>query len=90
MHVIRRILANKNQIGYKGECMSNKTIKHKKDYREKDVFGMMANGVSIKPCQVVVRMTNDRIGQSLSLQAGNTMIQIPLEQVQDIIKVVDK
>lgn len=70
--------------------MSNKTIKHKRDHREKDVFGMLVNGISIKPCEVVVRMTSDNIGQSLSLQAGQIMIQIPLEQVADIIKVVEK
>lgn len=63
-----------------------------KDYREKDVKGIIADGKSMKftPCEVTVRMTSDRIGQSLSLSAFNIMISIPLESVQDIIRISEK
>ena len=65
-----------------------------RDYREKKVKGCITDGASPvmipRKCDVVVRMTSDKVGQSLSLQAFNIMIQIPLESVQDIIKVTDK
>ena len=63
----------------------------KRDYREKTIKGCIFDGS--KPlllpemCDVTVRMTSDKIGQSLSLQAFNVMIEIPLEQVRDIIRV---
>ena len=38
-------------------------------------------------CPVTVRMTNDKRGKSLSLSAFNILIAIPLESVQEIIKV---
>lgn len=67
----------------------------KRDYREKDIDGLIfdaSKAISILPkkCKVCVRMTSDERGQSLSLQAYNIMIQIPLEAVADIIKVVEK
>ena len=65
-----------------------------KDYREKTVKGVVADGSAPipipKPCPVTVRMTSDKIGQSLSLQAYNVMIQIPLESVREIIQVTPK
>lgn len=64
-----------------------------RDYREKDVDGLITDVTECglpKKCNVTVRMTSDRIGQSLSLSAYNIMIQIPLEQVRDIIKVSER
>ena len=63
-----------------------------KDYREKTVKGIVHDGYVpiLTPCPVTVRMTSDKKGQSLSLQAYNVMIQIPLESVRDIIKVSEK
>ena len=43
-----------------------------------------------RKCDVTVRMTSDKVGQSLSLQAFNIMIQIPLDAVADIIKITEK
>ena len=62
----------------------------KRDYREKQVEGMVAiwNARRIptfRKMPVTVRMTNDKVGKSLSLQAGNVLIEIPLEQVTEII-----
>lgn len=65
-----------------------------RDYREKTIKGCIMDGASPvmipRKCDVVVRMTSDKVGQSLSLQAFNIMIQIPLESVGDIIKVTEK
>lgn len=63
-----------------------------RDYREKTVDGVIFDVKRPVPkdCDVTVRMTSDRIGQSLSLQAANVMIMIPLEAVRDIIKVSEK
>ena len=66
----------------------------KRDYREKTIKGCIFDGSKPIPlpkmCEVTVRMTSDKIGQSLSLQAFNVMIQIPLESVRDIIRVTEK
>lgn len=61
-----------------------------RDYREKDVNGILTDGKMFKPTTVTVRMTRDKRGSSLSLNAYNVMIQIPLEQVEDIIRISDK
>ena len=64
-----------------------------RDYREKDVDGLITDVTECvlpKKCNVTVRMTSDKIGQSLSLSAYNIMISIPLEQVRDIIKVSER
>ena len=67
-----------------------------KDYREKDVDGMIflakdPNGFPVPmKARVTVRMTSDKIGQSLSLAAGNIMISIPLESVRNIVRVTGK
>ena len=64
-----------------------------RDYREKRVEGLIFDFNKPIPisreCIVGVRMTSDKIGQSLSLQAYNIMIEIPLESVRDIIRVAD-
>lgn len=66
----------------------------KREYREKTVKGCIADGSDPLPipklCDVTVRMTSDKLGQSLSLQAYNVMIQIPLESVREIIRVSEK
>ena len=62
----------------------------KRDYREKDVDGIIFDGLYIKPSRITVRMTSDKYGQSLSLTAWNVQFQIPLDAVSDIIKVVEK
>ena len=65
-----------------------------RDYREKIIKGCIMDGAfpTLLPrqCDVVVRITSDKAGQILSLQAYNIMIQIPLESVRDIIKATDK
>ena len=63
-----------------------------RDYREKTVKGLIFDVTKPMPkkCDVTVRMTSDRIGQSLSLQAFNVMLEIPLESVTEIIKVSGK
>lgn len=65
----------------------------KKDYREKTVKGLLFDttfGIKMHETHVTVRMTSDKMGQSLSLSAGNYMISIPMEQVRDIIKVSER
>ena len=64
----------------------------KRDYREKTVKGLIIDVTKPFPkkCDVTVRMTSDRLGQSLSLQAFNVMLEIPLESVTEIIKVSGK
>lgn len=64
-----------------------------RDYREKDVIGFIGDGKKSpipKPCNVTVRMTSDKMGQTLSLCGYNILIGIPLEKVADIIKVVER
>ena len=67
-----------------------------RDYREKDVDGMICiandpNGFPVPmKARVTVRMTSNNIGQSLSLAAGNIMISIPLESVRNIVRVTEK
>ena len=67
-----------------------------RDYREKMIEGCIFDlsksdmFMIPKKCGITVRMTNDKKGQSLSLQAYNIMIEIPLEQVQDIIRVPER
>ena len=68
--------------------MSNK-IKDR-DCREKDVKGMITDGHRFTMTNVVVRMTSDIRGKSLSLNAGNILIEIPLEEVEDIIVLAEK
>lgn len=63
-----------------------------RDYREKNVMGMIVDITKPMPhfCNVTVRMTSDNKGKSLSLAAANVMIQIPLEEVEDIIWIAEK
>ena len=63
-----------------------------RDYREKTIVGMIGNirTGDMLSREVTVRMTSDKIGQSLSLQCANVLIEIPLEPVKNIIKVSDR
>ena len=66
-----------------------------RDYREKQVEGMVAiwnarRVRTLRKIPVTVRMTSDKIGKSLSMQAGNVMIEIPLEQVKEIITLAER
>ena len=64
-----------------------------RDYREKDVMGFIGDtsrSVFPKPCRIIVRMTSDKRGQTLSLAGANILIGIPLEEVSDIIKIAEK
>lgn len=64
-----------------------------RDYREKDVMGFIGDTsktVFPSPCRITVRMTSDKHGQTLSLAGANVLISIPLEEVADIIKVVER
>ena len=61
-----------------------------RDYRHKTVDGYITDGFHLAKIPVDVRMTSDKLGQSLSFTAGEIQIGIPLESVHDIIKVVGK
>jgi len=66
-----------------------------RDYREKLVKGWLTDGNNIAMIPVRVRMTSDDKGKSLSLTSelgddADLQLGIPLEAVEDIIKVVDK
>lgn len=61
-----------------------------RDYREKTIKGLYSNAMGMTPSNVTVRMTNDKRGASLSLQANACMIHIPLEAVKDIIQITPK
>lgn len=39
----------------------------------------------LMPCNVVIRVTHDERGKTLSLENGETLICIPLEPVSDLI-----
>lgn len=65
----------------------------KRDYREKEVVGFIGDlrkSLFPKSCRVTVRMTSDNMGKTLSLSGANILIGIPLEEVEDIIKVVER
>ena len=69
----------------------------KKDHREKTVRGFIAirdedlmETPIPRASRVTVRMTSDKAGASLSLQAFNIMISIPLEDVKEIITLTER
>ena len=63
-----------------------------REYRKKEVTGFISDIRTpvMSSCNVTVRMTSDDIGQTLSLTGANILIGIPLEEVADIIKVVER
>ena len=58
--------------------------------RSKVVTGCIAKPTSPIPhaARIVVRVTDDRRGKSLSLEDGKTMLMIPLEEVADMLATV--
>ena len=73
-------------------CLEQMKVE-KCDYRQKTVRGFIDdNTKSVFPMahDVTVRLTNDEKGQTLSLQCFNVLIGIPLEDVSDIVKMVEK
>ena len=64
-----------------------------KDFRMKTVRGFVGDAtksVIPKPCQATVRLTSDKKGQTLSIQAYNVIIGIPLEEVSEIIRISER
>lgn len=64
-----------------------------RDYREKEVMGFIADIFRDKEprsSNIIIRMTSDKKGKSLSFQASNVIIGIPLEKVEDIIRIAEK
>lgn len=66
-----------------------------KEYREKDVQGFVniinpRRIITSRKETITVRMTQDKNGASLSLQARNIMFLIPLEEVKDIISISER
>ena len=60
--------------------------------RTRDVTGIIfdIDDMKARKCMVTVRVTSDKdFGKSLSLNAYNIMIEIPLEPVSDYIEVVN-
>lgn len=58
-----------------------------KYYRE--VTGMSVDGAGFRKAKIIVRISDDKIGKSLSLTdyKSGTMLMIPLEQLADIMEV---
>ena len=66
-----------------------------KDYREKDVQGLVnvmnpRHIITSHKDTITVRVKQDENGASLSLQARNIMFLIPLEEVKDIISISER
>ena len=51
----------------------------------KDVKGMIMTEKDMRQCDVSVRFTSDEIGETISLQVGNSMIVVAFEEVQKMI-----
>ena len=61
-----------------------------KNYKVIDGFiGDMSKSIIPNKCKVTVRLSDDRLGQTLSLSAYNVLIGIPLEPIKDIVVVAD-
>lgn len=52
----------------------------------KTVTGIVTDGRRMEKRQIVVRFTSDKLGESLSLQAGDIMIHVAYEDILQIIK----
>ena len=58
--------------------------------KKKTVKGVLFDGKKFYSADVTVRTTSDNYGQSLSLSVdGAVMLQIPMEQVRDMVKLVE-
>ena len=62
----------------------------KKRTEERDVAGLVSIPGNIAPMKITVRVTSDKLGESLSLAVDDVglMMQIPLESVSDMVRVV--
>lgn len=58
-----------------------------KYYRE--VTGMSVDGAGFRKAKISVRISDDKIGKSLSLadDKSGTMLMIPLEELRDVLEV---
>lgn len=56
--------------------------------RKKIVRGFISNGTDIVKTGVLVQVTADEHGKTLSLAAGGMLIGIALEDVREMVKVV--
>lgn len=56
--------------------------------RAKMVHGCVMDSKSLRKQDICIRVTHDKRGKSLSLEDGDRMLMIPLEAVEDMIKVV--
>lgn len=56
--------------------------------RKKIVRGFVSNGTDIVETGVLVQVTADEHGETLSLSTGGMQIRIALEDVREMVKVV--
>ena len=58
-------------------------------YKERKVRGMLSDGQDMKMADITLRVTVDRVGKSLSLTSedDSIMLLIPLEPVQDLVRI---
>ena len=54
--------------------------------KQKDTLGVLFTGSGMNFRSVTVRATKDEHGESLSLAADDIMIEIPMEQVKDLVQ----
>lgn len=53
----------------------------------KAIKGLVTNQTTgLEPCEVIVRFSSDRLGETLSLEACGQMITVPFEALQKIIE----
>lgn len=58
--------------------------------KKKTVKGVVFAFGKFQSADVTVRTTSDNYGQSLSLSVdGSVMLQVPVEQVRDMVKLVE-
>ena len=55
-------------------------------YKEKMINGLVWVDSTLHGQQIMVRMTKDEIGKSMSIQFANCMVQIPLEPIEKELK----
>lgn len=52
----------------------------------KEIDGYASDGESIARAKVVCRFTSNKLGETLSLQAGNMLVGVAFEDVEELIK----
>lgn len=50
-----------------------------------EIKGLAVKGEKIGNANILVRFTSDGIGETLSLQHGDTMLTVPFEKIEPII-----